>query len=87
MAGGPDAAGNIVVNAEKFPSGMKALADYVHGKGLKFGIYSDAGTKTCGGFPGSRGYEYQDARIYAEWGNGLFEVRLVQHENQSAGIV
>ena len=47
---------------------MKALADYVHAKGLKFGLYSDAGTKTCQGRPGSRGYEFQDARQYAAWG-------------------
>jgi alpha-galactosidase len=47
---------------------MKALADYVHGKGLKFGVYSDAGMKTCQGRPGSRGYEFQDARQYAAWG-------------------
>ncbi len=50
------------------PSGIKATADYVHSKGLKFGIYSDAGYLTCGGFPGSLGYEYQDARTYASWG-------------------
>ena len=79
-----DAAGNIVVNAEKFPSGMKALADYVHGKGLKFGIYSDAGTKTCGGFPGSRGYEYQDARMYAKWGVDYLKYDWCNTENQSA---
>jgi alpha-galactosidase len=47
---------------------MKALADYVHAKGLALGIYSDAGWKTCGGKPGSRGHEYQDALTYAEWG-------------------
>jgi alpha-galactosidase len=47
---------------------MKALADYVHAKGLKLGIYSDAGAKTCGGRPGSRGHEYQDALTYAQWG-------------------
>ncbi len=63
-----DAAGNIQPDAKKFPSGMKALADYVHAKGLKFGIYSDAGTKTCAGFPGSRGHEFQDAAQYAAWG-------------------
>lgn len=63
-----DEAGNIRPDAEKFPSGMKALADYVHSKGLKFGIYSDAGEKTCGGRPGSRGHEFQDARTYASWG-------------------
>jgi alpha-galactosidase len=63
-----DAAGNIQPNAEHFPSGMKALSDYVHSKGLKIGIYSDAGAKTCGGRPGSRGHEYQDALTYASWG-------------------
>ncbi len=65
---GRDPQGNIVVDAEKFPSGIKALADYVHSKGLKFGIYSDAGTMTCAKRPGSIGHEYQDARQYAAWG-------------------
>ena len=60
--------GNIVVDAKHFPSGIKALADYVHAKGLKFGIYSDAGTKTCAGRPASQGHEYQDALQYARWG-------------------
>jgi len=63
-----DAAGNILIDEKAFPSGMKALADYVHSLGLKFGIYSDAGTKTCQGRPGSWGYEFQDARQYAAWG-------------------
>lgn len=63
-----DSLGWIHPNSERFPSGMKALADYVHSKGLKLGIYSDAGWKTCGGHPGSRGYEYQDALTYAKWG-------------------
>jgi alpha-galactosidase len=63
-----DERGFITANQEHFPSGMKALADYVHSKGLKLGIYSDAGWKTCGGKPGSRGHEYQDALTYAEWG-------------------
>ncbi len=63
-----DAEGNITADPKRFPSGIKALADYVHAKGLKFGIYSDAGTQTCAGRPGSRGYEYQDARTYAAWG-------------------
>lgn len=65
---GRDSMGFIVVDAERFPSGMKALADYIHSKGLKFGIYSCAGTKTCAGRPGSRGYEFQDAYMYAQWG-------------------
>jgi len=63
-----DAAGNIVADAKTFPSGIKALADYVHSQGLKFGIYSDAGTMTCAKRPGSRGHEYQDALQYAAWG-------------------
>jgi alpha-galactosidase len=65
---GRDAAGNIVADAERFPSGIKALADYIHGKGLKFGIYTDAGTMTCAKRPGSIGHEYQDAKQYANWG-------------------
>ncbi len=63
-----DKDGNIIADSQKFPSGIKALADYIHSKGLKFGIYSDAGTKTCQGRPGGRGYEFQDARQYAAWG-------------------
>jgi alpha-galactosidase len=63
-----DKDGNIVADSQHFPSGMKALADYVHSKGLKFGIYSDAGSKTCAGRPASRGHEFQDARTYAAWG-------------------
>jgi len=63
-----DANGFIVADAQKFPSGIKALADYIHARGLKFGIYSDAGRLTCGGRPGSEGHEYQDALTYARWG-------------------
>jgi alpha-galactosidase len=63
-----DAQGFIHPDAKRFPSGMKALADYVHAKGLKFGVYSDAGSQTCGGRPGSRGFEFQDAQTYAGWG-------------------
>ena len=51
---GRDADGNIVVDSVRFPSGIKALADYIHSKGLKFGIYSCAGSLTCAGRPGSR---------------------------------
>ena len=60
--------GSLIADPKKFPSGMKALADYVHSKGLKFGIYNCAGDKTCGGYPGTRGHEYEDARLYASWG-------------------
>lgn len=68
MAKERDAQGNLIADPIKFPSGMKAVADYVHGKGLKFGLYNCAGSKTCAGYPGSRGHEYQDARLYASWG-------------------
>lgn len=63
-----DENGNIVVDKDRFPSGIKALADYIHAKGLKFGIYSCAGSKTCAGRPGGRGHEFQDALTYAKWG-------------------
>jgi alpha-galactosidase len=63
-----DAAGVIQPDLSRFPSGMKALADYVHARGLKFGVYSDTGDKTCQGRPGSRGHEFQDALQYAAWG-------------------
>ncbi len=65
MAMERDDKGNLVPDPKKFPHGMKAVADYVHSKGLKFGLYNCAGTKTCAGYPGTRGYEYQDARFYA----------------------
>jgi alpha-galactosidase len=60
--------GDLVPDPAKFPNGMKVVADYVHSKGLKFGLYNCAGTKTCAGYPGTRGYEYQDARLYASIG-------------------
>jgi alpha-galactosidase len=63
-----DSLGNLVPDPEKFPNGIKAVADYVHSLGLKFGIYADAGTKTCAGYPGSKDYEYQDAETFASWG-------------------
>ena len=65
-----DAQGNLVPDFNRFPSGIKALADYVHGKGLKFGIYTSAGTATCSrmGFPGGLDHEDQDARLFASWG-------------------
>ena len=63
-----DKDGNPVPDPQRFPSGMKVLGDYIHSLGLKFGIYSDAGTLTCDGRPGARGYEFQDARQYAAWG-------------------
>ncbi|KMS70708.1 alpha-galactosidase [Streptomyces viridochromogenes] len=70
-----DAAGNLRANPTKFPSGMKALGDYIHSKGLKFGIYQAPNEKTCaqgvGTYPGStgsKGHEAQDATTFASWG-------------------
>ena len=63
-----DAQGNIVADLQRFPHGMKAVGDYIHSLGLKFGVYSDAGSKTCAGRPGGLGHEYQDALQYAAWG-------------------
>jgi alpha-galactosidase len=63
-----DANSNIVADPQRFPHGMKAVGDYIHSLGLKFGIYSDAGSKTCQGRPGGLGHEYQDAIQYAAWG-------------------
>jgi hypothetical protein len=58
----------LAPDPKRFPSGMKALGDYMHSKGVKFGIYSDEGTSTCGGYPGSKGYENIDAKTFASWG-------------------
>jgi alpha-galactosidase len=60
--------GTIVADPVRFPSGIKALADYVHGKGLKLGIYTDAGRMTCQKRPGSYEHEAQDINTYAAWG-------------------
>ena len=66
----------IIEDPNNFPSGMKALSDYVHSKGLKFGLYSDAGFATCQGRPGSLGYEEIDAKTYAKW-----EVDYLKYDN------
>ncbi|MCQ2335073.1 MAG: glycoside hydrolase family 27 protein [Paludibacteraceae bacterium] len=76
-----DADGFIQANAERFPHGIKPLADYVHAKGLKLGIYSDAGSETCGGKPGSQGYEFQDALTYARWGVDYLKYDWCNTEN------
>ena len=60
--------GKQIPNPELFPHGMKYLGDYIHSKGLKFGMYSCSGVMTCENLPGSFGYEYTDAKQYAEWG-------------------
>ncbi|XVF24772.1 hypothetical protein REPUB_Repub13aG0156300 [Reevesia pubescens] len=78
-----DSQGNLVPSASTFPSGIKALADYVHSKGLKLGIYSDAGTQTCSKtMPGSLGHEEQDAKTFASWG-----IDYLKYDNcQNTGI-
>jgi len=81
---GRDENGNIIPDPERFPSGMKALADYIHSLGLKFGLYSCAGSRTCQGRPGSRGYQFQDARTYAEWGVDYLKYDWCSNEGQNA---
>lgn len=76
--------GNLIPDPKKFPHGMKALVDYVHSKGLKFGLYNCAGTKTCAGYPGTRGYEYQDARFYASLDIDYLKFDWCHAEGQNA---
>jgi alpha-galactosidase len=68
MASSRDASGSLVANPAKFPDRIAAVASYVHSLGLKLGIYEDAGTATCAGYPGSYGHEQQDANLFASWG-------------------
>jgi len=68
MASKRDESGRLVADPDKFPSGMKAIGDYIHSKGLKFGIYQDRGKMTCQQLPGSLGFERIDMETFAEWG-------------------
>ena len=77
-------AGVIVADSVRFPRGIKALADYVHSKGLKFGIYTDAGRRTCEGRPGSYGHEAIDAKTYASWGVDYVKVDWCNSEGLDA---
>jgi alpha-galactosidase len=79
-----DANGSLVADPQKFPNGMKEFADYVHSKGMKFGIYNCAGTKTCAGYPGTRGHEYEDARLYASWGVDYLKFDWCNAEGENA---
>ncbi|KAH0465373.1 hypothetical protein IEQ34_005476 [Dendrobium chrysotoxum] len=80
-----DSQGNLVPKVSTFPSGIKSLADYVHGKGLKLGIYSDAGTQTCSKtMPGSLGHEEQDANTFASW--GVDYLKYDNCNNQNANL-
>lgn len=74
-----DAGGRLVADPEKFPHGMKAVADYVHSKGLKFGMYSCAGNLTCAGYPGSFEHEFTDAATFAEWGVDFLKYDYCYH--------
>ncbi|GAA4516277.1 MULTISPECIES: NPCBM/NEW2 domain-containing protein [Nonomuraea] len=78
---GPD--GRLVPDPDKFPGGIDGVADYVHAKGLKLGIYGDAGTRTCAGYPGSLGHEEIDARTWAGW--GVDYLKYDNCNNQSDG--
>jgi len=79
-----DENGVIVCDPKRFPNGMKAVADYVHSLGLKFGIYSCAGSHTCQGRPGSMGYQFIDAKTYASWGVDYLKYDWCSNEGQDA---
>lgn len=79
-----DKNGKLIPDPEKFPSGMKALGDYIHSKGFKFGIHNCAGTRTCAGYPGGRGHEFEDARTYASWGVDYIKYDWCNHGTANA---
>ena len=79
-----DSCGNLVPDPKKFPHGMKALGDYLHSKGFKFGIHNCAGTETCAGYPGGRGHEYQGADRYASWGIDYLKYDWCNHGTANA---
>ena len=76
-----DENGRLVADPEKFPNGMKAVADYVHSKGLKFGMYSCVGNLTCAGYPGSFEHEFVDAATFAEWGIDFLKYDYCYHSD------
>ena len=76
-----DENGRLAADPEKFPNGMKAVADYVHSKGLKFGMYSCAGNLTCTGYPGSFEHEFTDAETFADWGVDFLKYDYCYHSN------
>ncbi|XVU29672.1 glycoside hydrolase family 27 protein [Actinoplanes sp. CA-054009] len=81
MAASRSPEGRLRADPVRFPHGIEALADYVHARGLKLGVYEDAGLKTCGGLPGSLGHERADAALFAAWG-----VDYLKYDNCYAGI-
>ena len=72
----------ILASREKFPNGMKAVADYIHAKGLKFGMYSCAGVRTCADYPGSFDHEFLDARTFAEFGCDFLKYDYCWHPGE-----
>jgi alpha-galactosidase len=78
MAHSRDENGKLAPDPDKFPSGIQAISDYIHAKGLKLGLYLDRGTLTCAGYPGSYGHEVQDAALLASW-----EVDYIKYDNCS----
>ena len=75
----------LVPHHEKFPHGIKYVADYVHAKGLKFGIYSCAGVRTCADYPGSYDHEYLDAKTFASWGVDYLKYDYCNKPGQTDG--
>lgn len=69
-----DSSGNLVPDKKRFPSGMDKLSDYIHGKGLELGIYTDFGTKTCGGYPASIFHMEKDTKLFAKWNIDMIKV-------------
>ena len=80
-----DAEGRLVPDPEKFPHGIKYLADYCHQRGLKFGLYSCGGYLTCGGYPGSYSHEWEDARAFAQWGVDFLKYDFCFHPANDTG--
>ncbi len=81
-----DENGKMVPDKNKFPNGMKAVSDYIHSKGLKFGMYSCVGTMTCAGYPGSFGHEYVDAETFKEWGIDFLKYDYCFRSKKTEGV-
>ena len=81
-----DENGRLVPDPEKFPHGMKAVADYVHSKGLKFGMYSCAGNMTCAGYPGSYEHEFVDAETFASWDVDFLKYDYCYHRDRKSVV-
>jgi len=79
-----DPQGKLIPDPKRFPNGMKVVGDYLHSKGFKFGIHNCAGTKTCSGYPGGRGHEFEDARTYASWGVDYLKYDWCNHGTANA---